>query len=77
MSVLLAATISLGQLCYNADQDINADDFIKGASIYHESLVQAVQNKESICLPITSKAQLEEAQKLESMDASGKTLILK
>lgn len=77
MSVLLAATISLGQLCYDADNDINANDFIRGANHFHQQLVEASDNKKSACWNIATQSQLDEAQQLVLMDSTGETLVVK
>ena len=50
MSILLATTVSLGQLCYNADHDINSAEFMRAASHYQQVLTKAMEQKKSQCL---------------------------
>jgi len=77
MSLLLAATVSLGQLCYNADKDINSSEFMRGAQHFQQALSKAMKAKNSTCWGIESKAQHDEAKRLVLMDSSGETLALK
>ena len=77
MSILLAATVSLGQLCYNAEKDINSAEFMSEASHYQQVLTKAISNKKSTCWRISSQNELAEAQRLVSMDATSEVLILK
>jgi len=77
MSILFAAVIGLGQLCYNADHDIGSGEIMRGAVTFEQLLGKAMKNRESTCWSIHSEAQLAEAKKLVLMDATGKTLTIK
>ena len=76
MSIVLAASIGLGQLCYDAQKDINADDFVKEANYYSAPLKAAREDKASICLPIKSEKQLAEAKKMVLIDSTKETLTI-
>ena len=77
MCILLATTVSLGQLCYNADNDINSAEFMRAASHYQQVLTKAMEHKKSQCWAIGSEKQQQEATLLVSMDATENTLTLK
>jgi hypothetical protein len=77
MSILLAATVSLGQFCYSAENDINSAEFMRLASYYQPVLTRAMAQKKSQCWAIKGDKQLQEATMLVSMDSTGKTLALK
>lgn len=77
MSLLLAASVNLGQLCYNADQDLNSAEFMRGAEHFQQALSKAMKTKNSTCWNIETKKQHEEAKRLVLMDSSGETLKLK
>ena len=77
MSILLAATVSLGQFCYNADNDINSGEFMRLANYYQPVLKQAMARKKSQCWAVKGDKQLQEANLLVSIDSTGNTLTLK
>lgn len=77
MSILLATTVSLGQLCYNAEHDINSAEFMRAASHYQQVLTKAMEQKKSQCWIISNEKQRQEATLLVSMDATEGTLALK
>lgn len=77
MSLLFAATIAASQLCYNADADVGANDFLKNAQVFHAQLIAMSEEKKSGCIDITSKEALEEAKALVKADSTQETLSIK
>lgn len=69
--------MSLGQLCYNADKDINANEFMRVASIYEVVLARSMKKQQSHCWDITNEKEYSEAQQLVRLDSTGETLTLK
>jgi hypothetical protein len=76
MSLLIAATMSLGQFCYDADKDIHAAEFMRAASFYETVLIKAMESEQSQCWAISTEKEHQEAKKLVSMDSTGETLTL-
>ena len=74
MSLFIAATLSLGQLCYNPDSDIYSGELLKAAKFFAAPLAKAVENKQAECWVISNREQMLEAKYLVSMDASGETM---
>jgi len=77
MSILIAATVSLGQFCYDANKDIYAGEFMKAASIYEAVLDSSIKKKQSHCWDISNEKEYSEAKQLVILDSTGETLTIK
>ena len=73
MSTLIAGAV-IAQLCYVADNDVGAKDFLRVASLLEQSLTILVEKKTSACLPLTSQAMLDEARRVVAADSTGNAL---
>ena len=77
MSLLLVSALSLGSFCYDAEYDIGDNKFMEKAVYFEEKLKSAKKEKGSVCWPITSNKEYEEASLLISMDPTSRTLSIK
>lgn len=77
MSILLASTALLAQLCYQAEHDLGSHEFLNQAQILHAPLNTMIKDNKSGCIDIKSESEYEEALQLIASDASDNTLILK
>lgn len=77
MSILLAGTAVLAQLCYQAENDLGSHEFLKQAQTFHAPLTALIEKRESGCLDIINEKDHEEAKRLVSTDASQNTLKIK
>lgn len=74
--MLLVATMSLGQLCYNPDEDINAHNFMEKAVLLEKPLSLSIKSKDHTCIELKNQKELSEAKFLVSMDSTKKALTL-
>ncbi|GEA08050.1 hypothetical protein KUL42_28110 [Alteromonas sp. KUL42] len=76
MTLLVAGTLVVAQLCYNADADIGAKDFLKQAQIFNAQLTAMSEARESGCVEIRSENAMEEAKRLVKSDSTQETLTI-
>lgn len=77
MSILLASTAVIAQLCYQAEHDLGSREFLRQAQSLHAPLETMIKAHKSGCINLNSDADYEEALQLIRADASDNTLVLK
>lgn len=78
MSILLvaAASLSLSELCYNADKDDHSRPWLAEASLYYAELKQISEAEKDGCFPIGTEAEQKEAEHLVALDSTFGTLTI-
>lgn len=76
MSITLATTAVLAQLCYHPQHDIGSHEFLRAAQSLEPVLLQMIEAKKQSCTELTSQQQLQEAKMIVLADATQITVSL-